>query len=277
MLANNLLRMESRSLIPKLDYLLIVLFPVFLFMLLKTRIIIFRSVPIIQILDSLSFYSHLEIVESYCSLSTVKLIISCIFHIIFLSITQNLKCAKLHFMRRYSIKVVDVLWHIIDFEWARQQMHFLNIVGPITPWITPIKPQNEEYNICNFQTFSVEIASWDPRRQIEDPFKSMKNKHPINRNIESITSENSTPMLLRAFYVLKLFLLFHLSNPFLTCDIFCWCEVSQLGYIWCWYYFWAFYRLASNNIWFDDVIVNPISYLDTIMQFQTKPWIPSSN
>ena len=71
-------------------------------------------------------------------------------------------------------------------------MHFLNIVGPITPWITPIKPQNGEYDIFHFQIVSVQIASWDPPRQIEDPFKSMKNKQPISRNIESITSENST-------------------------------------------------------------------------------------
>ena len=71
-------------------------------------------------------------------------------------------------------------------------MHFLNIVGPITPWITPIKPQNGEYDICHFQIVLVQIASWDPPRQIEDPFKSMKNKQPISRNIESITSENST-------------------------------------------------------------------------------------
>ena len=80
-------------------------------------------------------------------------------------------------------------------------MHFLNIVGPITPWITPIKPQNGEYDICHFQIVLVQIASWDPPRQIEDPFKSMKNKQPISRNIKSITSENLTLMLLQECYV----------------------------------------------------------------------------
>ena len=55
MLANNLLRMESRLLILKVDYLLIFLFPVILFMLVKPGLIICRGVPSIQIPDNLFF------------------------------------------------------------------------------------------------------------------------------------------------------------------------------------------------------------------------------